>query len=87
MAMDAHQELCPIWFSVRVWERDSLEPLPYRTKISRNKSPYYVALEAADMAFANGQIDVDELERLLKSLIANQLASVLKAASETGRRP
>lgn len=55
-------------------------------QISRNKSPYYVALEAADTAFANGQIDVGELERLLKGLLANQLASVLKAASETGKR-
>ncbi len=56
-------------------------------QISHNKPPYYVALEAADTAFVNGQIDVGELERLLKDLLANQLASVLKAASATGKRP
>lgn len=55
-------------------------------QISRNKSPYYLALETADTALVNGQMDVGELEKLLKDLLANQLASVLKAASETGKR-
>ena len=54
-------------------------------QISRNKAPYYVALESADGAFRNGTIEVNELEKLLKNLLAAQLLSVVKAAGEPGK--
>lgn len=52
-------------------------------QISHNKNPYYEALEAADRAHAEGQLQVDELEELLKNLLAAQLVSILKAAGES----
>jgi len=54
-------------------------------QISRNKTPYYVALESADSAFRNGAVEVNELEKLLKNSLAAQLLSVVKAADEPGR--
>lgn len=51
-------------------------------QISRNKSPYYEALEAADHACSEGQLQLARLEDLLKSLLAAQLVSILKAATE-----
>ncbi len=54
-------------------------------QISRNKTPYYVALESADSAFSNGAVGVSELEKLLKNLLAAQLLSVVKAAGEPGK--
>lgn len=52
-------------------------------QISHNKTPYYKALEAADIAFERGSINVEELEGLLKNLLAAQLLSVLRAAGES----
>jgi Fic family protein len=49
-------------------------------QISKNKDPYYQALEAADKANASGNLDLTEMERLLESLLANQLVSVLDSA-------
>jgi len=49
-------------------------------QISNNKNPYYDALEAADRASANGKSDLSEMERLLESLLAAQLLSVMDAA-------
>jgi Fic family protein len=49
-------------------------------QISRNKDPYYKALEAADQANAAGKIDLREMEKLLESLLAAQLVSVIDAA-------
>jgi Fic family protein len=49
-------------------------------QISRNKDPYYKALEAADQANAAGKIDLTEMEKLLESLLAAQLVSVIDAA-------
>lgn len=49
-------------------------------QISKNKDPYYQALEAADKANATGKLDLTEMERLLESLLANQLVSVLDSA-------
>ncbi len=49
-------------------------------QIAKNKDPYYQALEAADKANASGQLDLTEMERLLESLLANQLVSVLDSA-------
>jgi Fic family protein len=52
-------------------------------QISRNKSPYYKALEAADVREKEGSMDLSEMESLLESLLAAQLVSVLKDASST----
>lgn len=50
-------------------------------QIARDKKPYYAALEAADAAFkAAGRIDVGAMEGLLGTLLANQLAGVLRDA-------
>ncbi len=49
-------------------------------QISKDKSPYYRALEAADEAWLAGQIDLGELEKLLASSLAEQLVSVHQAA-------
>jgi Fic family protein len=49
-------------------------------QISRNKTPYYEALEAADKATASGKLDLTVMEQLLESLLANQLVSVLDSA-------
>lgn len=48
--------------------------------ISENKAPYYAALESADTAFANGAVDVSELEKLLEELLAAQFLSIIEAA-------
>ena len=53
-------------------------------QISRNKDPYYQALEAADNANTSGKLDLTEMERLLESLLANQLVSVLDSARSGG---
>lgn len=55
-------------------------------QISKNKQPYYEALEAADKAFAKGRIDVSELEGLLGAHLANQLYDFYQqvAGKETG---
>ena len=52
-------------------------------QIATGKSPYYQALEAADKASAGGKIDVSRAENLLGDLLANQLASVLRAAKSS----
>ncbi len=49
-------------------------------QISSNKNPYYRGLEAADAAFKNGDLDLSELERLLESMLAAQLAQIHKEA-------
>jgi Fic family protein len=54
-------------------------------QISRNKTPYYVALESADDAFRSGTLGVGEIEKLLKNLLTAQLLSVVKAAGEPGK--
>jgi Fic family protein len=50
-------------------------------QIARNKKPYYEALEAADFELKKGQIELSELENLLKSLLANQLYDFYQKAS------
>jgi len=52
-------------------------------QIAINKSPYYEALEKADVADSEGCIDVSALEEYLSSLLAKQLLSVLE--SDTGK--
>jgi Fic family protein len=55
-------------------------------QISSNKSPYYEALEAADRACSESQLQLTRLEELLKSLLAAQLVSILKAATESQKQ-
>ena len=52
-------------------------------QISKNKSPYYTALEAADLHDKDGHLDLSEMETLLESLLAAQLLSVLKDAGSS----
>jgi Fic family protein len=55
--------------------------------ISRDKKPYYSALEAADAAYESAKkIDVSAMEDLVKNLLAEQLASVIHDARRDGRR-
>ncbi len=55
-------------------------------QISKNKDPYYKALEAADTANAAGRVDLAEMEKLLESLLAVQLVSVINAARSKSSR-
>jgi hypothetical protein len=48
-------------------------------QIIDNRVPYFEALDAADLAFRNGKIDVSKMEELLAALLANQLAQFYKA--------
>lgn len=57
-------------------------------QISREKSPYYQALELADEALRReGQIDVGAMETLLGKLLAKQLAGVIHDARSEQPRP
>ena len=49
-------------------------------QIAQDKTPYYDALEAADAASADGQLNVEQIEKLLDSLLARQLLGVLEDA-------
>ena len=48
-------------------------------QIVDNRDPYFAALDAADLAFKDGTIDVTKMEDLLASLLANQLAEFYKS--------
>lgn len=53
-------------------------------QIVDNRKPYFDALEAADKAWADGRLDVSDMERLLTALLARQLTDVFdKAAGGT----
>ena len=52
--------------------------------ISRDKQPYYRALEAADKSISQGSADVSGMEQLLEELLASQLLSVLNQAKAPG---
>lgn len=43
-------------------------------QIVDNRKPYFAALDAADAAWANGQLDLSVMDQLLGRLLANQLA-------------
>lgn len=49
-------------------------------QISNNKDPYYHALEAADDAYEDQNIDMTEMEKLVEEKLAGQLAGILKDA-------
>jgi len=53
-------------------------------QIAKDKRPYYMALEAADEAWAKEKIDLSQLEELLSGLLANQLVGVHQQA--TGKK-
>ncbi len=56
------------------------------TQIVSNRAPYFHALEAADAAWANGEIlDLSKMEELWQTLLAKQLTSYF--ASAGGRLP
>ena len=44
-------------------------------QIVHNREPYFIALEAADSAEADGLVDVGKMEELLEALLAKQLMS------------
>lgn len=46
--------------------------------IAENKAPYYQALEKADAAYKDGNVDVSEMEELLRNLLARQMVIVLE---------
>ena len=48
-------------------------------QIVDNRGPYFDALDAADLAFRDGKIDVSKMEELLGSLLANQLAQFYRS--------
>ncbi len=50
-----------------------------------DKTPYYEALEAADQSYADGELNLDGLESLVGSHLANQLALVLHSAKDSKR--
>ena len=50
-------------------------------QISRNKKPYYQALEAADAASAQGAVDLSAMETLLGDMLATQLLSLHNEAT------
>lgn len=52
-------------------------------QISEDKTPYYRALEAADIAWEHGKIDLSSMKNLLDSMLAKQLYEVF-ADSHSG---
>jgi Fic family protein len=49
-------------------------------QIVEQRQPYYAALDAADLAWAQGNLNVSIMEALLSTLLARQLVGVLTAA-------
>jgi Fic family protein len=54
-------------------------------QISKDKSPYYKALESADLECKNERVDLSQLQDYLSELLANQLYSVHKQATLNAR--
>jgi Fic family protein len=50
-------------------------------QIAGDKTPYYAALESADLGLKSGRIDVSNLENMLEGMLAKQLLSAAKEAS------
>jgi Fic family protein len=50
-------------------------------QIVSNRDPYFEALDAADLAYRNGAVDVSKMEDLLAAMLAEQLKSAYEAAS------
>lgn len=49
-------------------------------QISKDKTPYYEALESADKTWSEGNVDLTGMEGLLEAFHANQLLSIIHAA-------
>jgi len=56
-------------------------------QIEEDKSHYLEALQTADDAARTGAIDVDEMERMLKGMLARQLLGIIEAASASPLKP
>lgn len=52
-------------------------------QIVANRQPYYEALDAADLSFSKGAIDVSIMEIFLSALLARQLSEVFRSAIES----
>lgn len=50
-------------------------------QIAEDKTPYYTALESADLGLKSDRIDVGNLENMLEGMLAKQLLSASKEAS------
>ena len=50
-------------------------------QIAGDKTPYYKALESADLRLKSGNVDVSDLENMLEGMLAKQLLSAAKEAS------
>jgi Fic family protein len=50
-------------------------------QIVENRDPYFQALESADQAWADGNIDLSRMEELLERMLAAQLLKAVEAAS------
>jgi Fic family protein len=50
-------------------------------QIAGDKTPYYKALESADLRLKSGSVDVSDLENMLEGMLAKQLLSAAKEAS------
>lgn len=49
-------------------------------QITKNRQPYFDALDAADAAFRDGRIDVSKMEELLSGMLAKQLHGAYEQA-------
>ncbi len=52
-------------------------------QIIKNRKPYYAALDAADHAWQNNNLDVLLMEELLSTLLARQLSNIHRAATQS----
>ncbi len=50
-------------------------------QISKDRRPYFAAIEAADAAWLEERLDISEMERLLTGMLATQLLGVVRDAS------
>lgn len=53
-------------------------------QIEKEKTPYYKALEAADDAWAEGQVDLKQMKDLLASMLAKQLHAIYEESGSGG---
>lgn len=53
-------------------------------QIAEDRTPYYKALDVADQANMEGQVDVSAMEKVLTGLLANQLLEVYQDATGLG---
>ena len=53
-------------------------------QIASDKNPYYEALEAADIVWSGGKIDVSALEEMLARMLATQLLGATRIAGQPG---